>query len=144
MIGAFQANGPSVGIFWVVETGSREARLLTAGCSLEVAEPYGDCLTFADGHCDVWARWRKARGDDRAVQCLVRSYEYEDWPRSRIVFDQTKGRFILYADILYADRELLLPETLALTRKRFSIALEDSIVETDDHYQSREAPGPPA
>jgi hypothetical protein len=139
MIGAFEAEGPSVGIFWMVETGLGEARLLTAGCLLEAAEPYGDCLTFADGHYDVWARWRKARGDDRAVQGLVRSYEYEDWPRGRIVFDQTKGRFILYAD-----RKLLLPETLALIRKRFSIAAEDSVVETDYHYQRRETPGAPA
>ena len=50
MIGAFVAHGPSVGIFWVVETGPGEARLLTAGCSLEAAEPYGDFLTFAGGH----------------------------------------------------------------------------------------------
>jgi hypothetical protein len=39
---------------------------------------------------------------------------------------------------------LLLPETLALIRERFSIGLEDSIVETDHHYQSRETPGAPA
>jgi hypothetical protein len=50
MIGAFVAHGPSVGIFWVVEPGSGEPRLLTAGCSPEAAEPYGDFLTFPDGH----------------------------------------------------------------------------------------------
>ena len=136
MIGAFQAEEPSVGIFWLVGNGPAGARLLAEGCSVKAAEPYGDCLTFADGHYDVWARWRKARGDDRALQGLVRSWEYEDWPRGRIVFDRAKGRFILYAD-----RRLLLPETLDLIRKRFSIASENSIVETDQHYQSRETPG---
>ena len=61
MIGAFVAHGPSVGIFWVVETGSGEPRLLTAGCSLEAAEPYGDFLTFAGGHYKIWASWRRIK-----------------------------------------------------------------------------------
>ena len=51
------------------------------------------------------------------------------------MFDQAKGRFILYAD-----RKLLPPVALALIRERFSIASEDSIAETDHHYQSRETP----
>jgi hypothetical protein len=72
MIGAFAAEDPSVGIFWVVETGLGEARLLTAGCLLEAAEPYGDFLTFAGGHHTIWARWRKIKDPNAALRALVR------------------------------------------------------------------------
>jgi hypothetical protein len=53
---------------------------------------------------------------DPALRALVRSYEYEDWPRGRIVFDQSRDLFILYAD-----RKLLTPATIA-PRNPISIA----------------------
>ena len=85
----------------------REARLLSTGCSLEAAEPYGDFLTFAGGHYEVWEGWRNIKDHDPAVRTVVRTFEYEDWPRGRIVFDQMKKLFILYAD-----RKLMLPDTI--------------------------------
>ena len=112
MIGAFAAHGRSVGIFWVVETGPGEARLLTTGCSLEAAEPYGDFLTFAGGHYEVWEGWRKIKDHNPALRTVVRTFEYEDWPRGRIVFDQVKERFVLYAD-----RKLMLPDTITQIRR---------------------------
>jgi hypothetical protein len=42
---------------------------------------------------------------DPVLRAMVRSYEYGDWPRGRIVFDQSRNLFILYAD-----RKLLTPE----------------------------------
>jgi hypothetical protein len=45
---------------------------------------------------------------------LVRSSEYEDWPRGRIVFDRSRQLFILYAD-----RKLLAPETIARIKLNF-------------------------
>ena len=137
MIGAFVAHGPSVGIFWVVETGPGEARLLTAGCSLEAAEPYGDFLTFAGGHYEVWEGWRNIKDHDPALRTVVRTFEYEDWPRGRIVFDQMKKPFILYAD-----RKLMLPDTITEIQARFALSPDKTIVETDFHYQSHETPGP--
>jgi hypothetical protein len=137
MIGGFEAEGPSVGIFFVVETAPGEAQLLAAGCSLEAAEPYGDFLTFPDGHYEVWSGWRNARDSSSALRVVVRTYEYEDWPRGRIVFDRSKGHFILYAD-----RKLMRPATIARIQKRFSIPAEQTMVETDFHYQSRESPRP--
>lgn len=135
MIGAFAAHGPSVGIFWVVETGPGEARLLTAGCSLEAAEPYGDFLTFAGGQ--AWEGWRTIKDHDPALRTVVRTFEYEDWPRGRIVFDQMKKLFILYAD-----RKLMLPDTITQIQARFALSPDKTIVETDFHYQSHETPGP--
>ncbi len=108
MIGAFKAELSSLGIFWVVEIASREVRLLTAGCSLEVAEPYGDFLIFPDGHYEVWGRWRNIKHPNAALRALVRAFEYEDWSRGRIVFDRVKERFVLYAD-----RKLMLPDTIS-------------------------------
>jgi hypothetical protein len=63
--------------------------------------------------------------------------EYEDWPRGRIVFDRSKDRFVLYAD-----RKLMLPATIARIQKQFSISAGRTMVETDLHYQSSEMPGP--
>jgi hypothetical protein len=68
---------------------------------------------------------------------VTRTYEYEDWPRGRIVFDRLKKR-----PILYVDRKLTLSGTVAEIRKRFSISADQTIVETDFHYQSHETPGP--
>lgn len=137
MIGAFKAEQSSVGIFWVVEPKRGEPRLLTARCSLEFAESYGDCLTFGPGHCDMWEGWRKAGITDPSLRALIRAHEYEDWPRGRIVFDRSKDRFVLYAD-----RKLMLPGTIARIQKQFSISTGQTTVETDFHYQSNETPGP--
>ena len=137
MIGAFKAEQPSVGIFWVVEPTRGEPRLLTAGCSLEAAEPYGDCLTFGPGHYETWEQWRNTKHDlTPRLRALARAHEYEDWPRGRIVFDRAKDRFVLYAD-----RKLMLPGTIARIQKQFSISAGQTTVETDFHYQSNETPG---
>jgi hypothetical protein len=135
MIGDFVAEHPSVGIFWVVGIAPGETRLLAAGCPLEAAEPYGDFLTFPDGHYETWGRWRRTKDSDAALRALVRTFEYEDWPRGRIVFDRARERFVLYAD-----RKLIQTNAIARIEKRFAISAEQVTVETDFHYQSRETP----
>ena len=50
---------------------------------------------------------------------------YEDWPRGRIVFDQSRDLFIIYAD-----RKLLTPATIARLETQFHLP----------HYQSTETP----
>jgi hypothetical protein len=45
-----QRETPHLEIFWVVQTSNGEAKLLAAGCPLDRAEPYGDCLTYGPGH----------------------------------------------------------------------------------------------
>jgi hypothetical protein len=49
-----QRETPHVGIFWLVQTPNGEAKLLAAGCPLDEAEPYGDCLTYSPGHYKIW------------------------------------------------------------------------------------------
>ena len=54
-----QRDTPQLGIFWVVQTPEAEPRLLAAGCPLDQAEPYGDCLTYGPSHyetCDPTLR----------------------------------------------------------------------------------------
>ena len=101
-------EAPHVGIFWVAQTSNGEAKLLTASCPLDQAEPYGDCLTFGPGHYETWAQWRRDKAVDPALRATVWSAEYEDWPRGRIVFDRARDLFVLYAD-----RKLLTPAMIA-------------------------------
>jgi Integrase core domain len=89
---------PHVGIFWLVQTPNGELTLLAAGCPLDQAEPYGDCLTYSPGHYKTWAHWRRDKTVDPALRALVQAYEYEDWPRGRIVFERARDLFIIYAD----------------------------------------------
>ena len=44
------------------------------------------------------AHWRRYRTVDPALRAVVRSNEYEDWPRGRMVFDRARDLFTLYAD----------------------------------------------
>jgi hypothetical protein len=133
--GTAQREAPHVGIFWVVQTPEAEPRLLTAGCSLDQAEPYGDCLTYGPGHYETWAQWRRDRTVDPALRALVRSHEYEDWPRRRIVFDRSRDLFILYAD-----RKLVVPAMIARIATEFHLSTERTEVQSDWHYQSTETP----
>jgi hypothetical protein len=119
MSGSPQRETPHLGIFWVVQTTDGDARLLAAGCPLDQAEPYGDCLTYSPGHYETWAQWRRDRTVDPALRALVRSFEYEDWPRGRIVFDRSRDLFILYAD-----RKLLTPATIARIKTQFHLPAE--------------------
>ena len=128
MNGTAQRETPHVGIFWLAQTTEGEARLLAAGCQLDQAEPYGDCLTYGR----VWrCDWKV----DPALREIVRSYEYEDWPRGRIVFDRARDLFILHAD-----RKLLTPATIARIETHFHLPTERTEVQSDWHYQSTETP----
>ena len=131
MIGAFEAAQPSVGIFWLVAMPDGQARLLATGCSLDGAEAYGDFLTFADGHYEVWECWRRTRSRDAELSGLVRNFEYEYWPRGRIVFDRENNSFTLYAD-----RKLMRDDVLAAIRRKFCISEQPTSTKSDFHYQS--------
>jgi hypothetical protein len=69
------------------------------------------------------------------LHALVRAYEYEDWPRGRIVFDRSRDLFVLYAD-----RKLLTPATIARIETQFHLPGERTEIQTDGHYQSNETP----
>jgi hypothetical protein len=58
---------------------------------------------------------------------------YEDWPCGRIVFDRARDLFVLYAD-----RKLLTPATIAPIATQFCLPAERTEVQSDFHYQSTE------
>jgi hypothetical protein len=126
---------PRVGIFWLVQTSDGDARLLTASCPLYQAEPYGDCFTYGPGHYETWAHWRRDRTVEPAMRAIVGAYEYEDWPRGRIVFDRARDLFVLYAD-----RKLMTPAMTARIKAQFHLPAERTEVQSDFHYQSNETP----
>ena len=126
---------PQLGIFWVVQSPDGEARLLIVGCPLDQAEAYGDCLTYGPGHYETWDHWRGDKTVYPALRGIARSYEYEDWPRGRIVFDRLRDLFILYAD-----RKLLTPATIARLGTQFLLPTERTEIHSDLHYKSTETP----
>jgi hypothetical protein len=82
---------PHLGIFWVVQTTDGKAKLLTTGCPLDQAEPYGDCLTYGPGHYETWTQWRRDKAVDPALRAMVGSYEYNGWPRGTKPAEQRSG-----------------------------------------------------
>jgi hypothetical protein len=70
-----------------------------------------------------------------ALRALVRSYEYEDWPRGRIVFDRSRDQFVLYAD-----SKLLTQVMIARIATQFHLPEDRTEIQSDFHYQSNETP----
>jgi hypothetical protein len=68
-----QPETPHVGIFWLVQMPNSEVMLLAAGCPLDQAEPYGDCLTYGPGHYETWDHWRRDRTIDPALRAIVQT-----------------------------------------------------------------------
>lgn len=124
-----------IGVFWMISTGSGP-QMLMASCLLSEAEPYGDFLTYGPGHYEIWDGWRKSRGLSAPARSVVRAYEYEDWPRGRVVFDKINDRFVLYVD-----RQLMDAAQIAEICHRFNIPQTRTRVERDAHYQSTERIG---
>ena len=126
---------PHLGIFWLVQMSNGETRLLTAGFPLDQAEAYGDFLTYGSGPYETWAQWRREKTVDPALRAIVRSYEYEDWPRGRIAFDRARDVFIIYAD-----RKLMTPAMITRIETQFHLLGKRTEVQSDWHYQSTETP----
>lgn len=119
---------PSLGIFWLV------AGVLVIDRSiLNEGEQYGDCLTHAAGHYERWKNWR-ALGAERlrgtGFPDHIRSTEYDEWPRGRIVYEKVAERFVLYAD-----RRLQTPSIIAALKMVFGLQEANVIVMSDPHYR---------
>ena len=69
--------------------------------------------------------WRRDRTVEPALRAVVRSHEYEDWPRGRIVFDRARDLFIIYVD-----RKLLTQATIARIKAQFHLPEERTEIST--------------
>jgi hypothetical protein len=72
---------------------------------------------------------------DPALCATVWLYEYEDWPRGRIVFDRSRDLYIIYAD-----RKILTPEMIARIETQFHLPEDRTEIQSDLHYQGTETP----
>ena len=119
---------PYVGIFWSVDN-----VLVIDRATLAAAEPYGDCLTHPVGHYELWERWRKLGAWRLAALRLparIVASEYDEHPRGRVVYERPPNRFVIYAD-----RRLQEPETIAAIRRVFGLDKAEVEVRSDAHYK---------
>lgn len=126
------APSPSVGIFWRVSD-----HLVVDYSAINDAEQYGDCVTHATGHYDLWQQWQALRGGALVAAGFPKSIlssEYDEWPRGRVVFEKPGNRFVLYAD-----RHLQRPEIIAVLKTLFGLATAEVVVKSDMHYRTRSA-----
>jgi hypothetical protein len=129
--GAAGFSGASVGPYWFVKDPYGKIVLMAHRCALRDAEEYGDALTCRHGHYDLWEGWRTAGEPE-----ICRQYEYEDWPRGRVVFDRVRDQFTVYGDPQVFQYGL---EPQVLTY--FGIPPDRVRFMGDEHYRSTESLG---
>ena len=116
----------SVGIFWLVD-----GALVAAGCAIEDAASYGDCLTYDGGHAEHWDSWQEAGGRwlaEHGLPAGILTSEYDEHPRGRIV--KTPDGFVLYVD-----RRLQTPAYLDAICERFGLDRSTTSIRSDAHYR---------
>jgi hypothetical protein len=124
-----------VGIFWAVQERRSAVIILDHRCPTSEAERYGDMLTCPHGHYEMWEGWRRdASNLLPAIASIIRTCEYEEWPRGRVVCTADTYRFILYADTQILRRSALVAEI----RKTFGLPESRTEIEgkEDSHYRS--------
>ena len=119
----------SVGPFWFIRTDSGVI-LIARPCPLGDAETYGDFLTGPDGHYNLWEGWRTGQAPE-GLTSIVRDFEYEEWPRGRVVFNFVRNVFILYGD-----KQIFKHKLQHRVLEHFGIATAQVEFSSDGHYQS--------
>ena len=73
-------------------------------------------------------------GHDQLFDAHYRTGDYIDYPRGRVIWDETKNRAIIYID------PCIHRETV-LSRVCGTFEIEDYVVEYDDHYHCKKCVG---
>jgi len=123
-----------VGIFWGIPDARGGWRLLLDKTPIPQAEPYGDCLTHALGHCEFWeslARLGESGLARRGLPAEPAWHEYEDFPRGRVVYVPGNRRFVVYAD-----RRLQAARFIISVAAEFGIPADACVVRSDSHYRA--------
>ena len=110
---------PHVGIFWVVES-----RLVIDSTPLSQAEPYGDHLTHARGHVEVWEHYQRAG-------VVPIDMEYEESPRGRVIYHTKTRRFTFLADPCILKDEGVVRKIMA----GMNLPSKNTDKRTDSHYR---------
>lgn len=125
---------PCVGIFWGVRNAGGPRTIVHALAPLGEAEPYGDCLTYSGAHYTVWEAWRRLRHAGLRAQGLppiIADYEYEHFPRGRVVYMRSEDIFTIFAD-----RRLQRVDLIDQIVKTFGLEDRRHVVRSDLHYRS--------
>lgn len=127
-------NTPLLGIFWGVRDRTASLHLVTDTTPLARGESYGEFLTYANGHFDVWEAWRRlgpAGLAKRGLPQAIAWHEYEHFPRGRVVYHRPTERFTVYAD-----RALQTDAMMARILEAFGLPPSRCEVKSDPHYRS--------
>ncbi len=93
---------------------------------MEKAERFGQFLNFPTGHMDAWEAFLDT------PEFAFSDYEYDDWPRGRILYDSEAKKFIVYHD-------LKVRPFLNQIVRLFSLPKRRTVFRRDHHYQSKES-----
>lgn len=113
------SSQPRVGIFWYY----RGKLLIYSQATDNVKESCG-FVDVAVGHIDHWAVLQK---QDPAL----REYEYEEVPRSRVLYDASKRLFKVYSSSkLIANQKFR-----KMVMEHFDLPASGTVFEGDEHYE---------
>jgi hypothetical protein len=123
-----EAKEPQVGIIYYIKN-----ELFIDGTPVSMGEPYGDFLNHPTGHSQYW---------DMIVKLLVRhrgllelkDFEYDYYPRGRVIYDKKKEEFIIYLDKTLIDKDNLVSEI----KEELNLTGQKARLATDSHYWHRE------
>src|SRR5436190_755945 len=108
---------PQIGIFWVFR-----GKVLAATAPLEDGAPSAESLDSPHDHVRVWPTLQQKNP-------ALRSLEYEEIPRGRIVFIKRTKQFHVYAD-----KALHTPTVKRLILATFQIPRARAVFLGDSHY----------
>ena len=127
---------PHVGIFWFVRD-DEQVMMIADKTPLSAAEVYGDFLTHPVGHYDFWESLRRKGPRGLKAAGLPSSpvwYEYEDFPRGRVVYNRAESCFTIYLDARL--REAAIIEKVVET---FGLLGTSYAIDGDPHYRSSQS-----
>lgn len=97
--------------------------LLSNNVKVSDGDEYGGFVNYST-HWDLWKAlcqtYRK-----------LSNYEYDDFPRGRVVFDKTNRKFIIYLD-----KKLNNPKAIDKICQEYGLGSNYVVNDTDEHYQS--------
>jgi hypothetical protein len=129
-----ETESPLLGIFWGLQEGAEPLRLVTDTTPLADGDRYGDFLTHAAGHLDVWEAWQRLGPNGLSKRGLPKAiawHEYEHFPRGRVVYHCPTKRFTVYAD-----RVLQSQAVVAVILNAFRLPRSECAIKSDPHYRS--------
>lgn len=117
---------PKVGIFWIVE-----GDVIADAVPLSRARAYGAALEHS-GHWEYWEKFVPVTHE----QMLLKTEEYDHYPRGRVVCFPERHRIVVYAD-----RCLWTPRNQAKIQEAFSLPRAFRFT-ADGHYRCPGCGGP--